>query len=77
MTKKEYTFDWTRTYQDLVYQTGLKGNADTEFRTCLKCLEEGTPDFDKKDMIDQSKPFKIDIKFEACIKHGGATSYDK
>ena len=74
---KEFFFDWTKTFQDLVYQTGLRGNDDREFKTCLKCLEVDMPDFDKKDMVDQSKPFKITIKFEACKKHGGDTSYDK
>ena len=70
---KEFTYDWTTTFQDLVYQTGLKGNDDREFRTCLKCLQTGTPDFNKIDMLEQAKPFLITIKFESCDKHGGTS----
>lgn len=73
MTDDILGYDWSRTFEDLTYQAKLRNIGDTEFGTCLKCLEKGIPSFNKVDMIEQAKPYGITVKFTLCEKHDGVT----
>ena len=65
--------DWSSTFEDLKYKAEKRGQDETEFGTCLKCLRETYKDFDEKSMKLQGKIFGVTVHFVDCKEHAGAT----
>jgi len=66
-------YNWTTTFQDLKYQAEKRGQGETEFSTCRKCLEK-LDYFNEKDMLAQGKAFGVTVFFVPCEEHDGITA---
>ncbi len=72
---EDLKYDWTDTFESLQYQAEKRGQGDTKFSTCLKCVKEELEEyFDKEEMVRQGKEdFNITVIFVSCDRHAGAT----
>ncbi len=67
-------YDWTTTFESLKYQAKKRGKGETEFASCLKCIEAELEDyFDKASMVLQGKIMGVEVIFVPCKKHDGVT----
>ena len=65
-------YDWSTTFEDLLYKAKKRGGNEKEFSTCRKCLE-ALPNFNQKSMIAQGKNYGITVIFVPCEDHDGIT----
>ena len=73
---EDTNYDWSNSFEELVYFSKQRGRGDKKFSTCLTCIKENLAGFfNKDDMIRQGKTYGIEVIFVPCEKHDGITAW--